>query len=151
MEDQTNLPKESERKFENSWMFIVPLYTVVFWCVCVWLYGLALFSGYYKDSPYFQHIPETAWQTFTFFGGVSFFAALAQGNGHELVHKRETAHKFVGAIPYFLCSYSHFGPEHVKGHHRYIATDEDPVSTDKGFTFYWHIAKAVTGTHISSW
>lgn len=150
-DDATNLPKSTEKAFENSKMFAIPLWTVVFWCVCVWLYGLALFSGYYKDSPFFHHVPETAWQMFTFFVSVSFFASLAQANGHELVHKKETHHKFVGAIPYFLCCYSHFGPEHVKGHHRFIATDDDPVSTDKGFSFYQHIVKAVVGTHITSW
>ena len=44
----------------------------------------------------------------------------------------ETFNKFMGTIPYFLCCYSHFGGEHVKGHHRHIATSEDPVSSFKG-------------------
>jgi alkane 1-monooxygenase len=68
-----------------------------------------------------------------------------------LVHKKEDRHKFVGSIPFFLCSYSHFGPEHTKGHHKHIATIEDPVSADKGWSYYYHTFRSVCMTHKSSW
>ena len=45
MDDSTNLPKESERKFREAWMFNIPMWSCVFWCFAAWLYGAALFSG----------------------------------------------------------------------------------------------------------
>ena len=153
MEDETNLPKQSERVFEQSKLFLIPLYAVIFWCVATWVHGLMLFSGEYPKSMsfLFQQKPESNWDLFCYFVGISFFGALAQGNGHEMIHKQEDINKFVGGIPFFLVSYSHFGPEHVKGHHKHIATDMDPVSTPMNQSFYYHIVKAVIGTHVSSW
>jgi len=76
LDDQTNLPKASERKFETSYMFHIPLFVVVFWCVMAWIHGLMLFSGDYKGIM-FQNKPEGGWEMFCYFGGLSFFAALA--------------------------------------------------------------------------
>ena len=150
MDDETNLTKSAERTFERSAMFFAPLYVTIIWCVVAWIHGLMLFSGNFEGM-LFQHKPEGFWESFSYFGGLSFFAVMAQASGHEMVHKKEDIHKMVGGIPYFLCSYSHFGPEHTKGHHKHIATEEDPVSAGKGTTFYEHIFKAVYGSHVSSW
>ena len=47
--------------------------------------------------------------------------------------------------------YSHFWDEHTKGHHKYIATPDDPVCHEMGTNFYLAIPKAVIGTHTSTW
>ena len=150
LDDDTNLTKEAERRFEKSSMFLIPLYATIIMTTVAWLHGLMLFSGDYEGWM-FRHRPNGFWESFAYFGYIGAAAVLSQASGHEMIHKKETIHKAVGAIPYFLISYSHFGPEHVKGHHKNIATEEDPVSAEKGVSFYWHCVRAVFGTHVTTW
>lgn len=65
MDDNTNLKKSVERAFEKSWLFNIPLWICVFFCVVAWIHGMILFSEepYWqevkKDNLLFQHMPET--------------------------------------------------------------------------------------------
>ena len=57
----------------------------------------------------------------------------------------------MGSFPYMLNLYTHFGDEHVQGHHKYIATDEDPVSAGLNDSVYYAIAKAIIGTQYKTY
>jgi len=80
-----------------------------------------------------------------------FFQGIAGTVGHELVHYKEWYNKFMGTWPYMLGLYTHFGDEHVQGHHKYIATDEDPVSAGLNESVYYAIGKAVIGTQYKTY
>ena len=82
---------------------------------------------------------------------VGFFQGIAGTVGHELVHYKEWYNKAMGSLPYMLNLYTHFGDEHVQGHHKYIATDEDPVSAGLNESVYYAIAKAVIGTQYKTY
>jgi len=56
--------------------------------------------------------------------------------GHELIHKKQAIHKFMGTFTYTKMLYSHFVYEHNAGHHKFVATPEDPATAAKGMTFY---------------
>ena len=71
--------------------------------------------------------------------------------GHELVHHKYWLHKVLGNIPYTQIFYSHFWEEHTQGHHKYVATPEDPVWHDIGTSVYFAVPKAAIGTHITTW
>ena len=49
------------------------------------------------------------------------------------------------------CCYSHFWDEHTKGHHKHIATADDPVCHDLGSVLYTAVLKAAIGTQVVSW
>ena len=70
------------------------------------------------------------WCVFTFvwgyMGGVSGLA------GHELIHKREGINKAAGLWTYSKMLYSHFALEHGSGHHRSVATPDDPATASTG-------------------
>ena len=76
----------------------------------------------------FPRKPETNFEYLVFCFFVSFFGSLSSTAGHELVHKRESIHKFVGNLVYTLFLYSHFHSEHLQSHHKDLATPNDAVS-----------------------
>lgn len=150
--DDHNISKKNERAFMNSAMFYIPMYAYEFTQTLSWIYCMMLFSTKYKPDHYIFTIePQGVFQTTLFHFVVGFFGALSSLAGHELVHHKHWIHKLGGNIPYTQFLYSHFWEEHTKGHHKYIATPEDPVCHDLGTTCYYGIPKAAIGTHVSTW
>ena len=67
---------------------------------------------------------------------MSFYNALSQVAGHELLHDKAWYNKVMGSVPYSQFFYTHFWVEHTRGHHKYIGTPEDPVFHDVGVNVY---------------
>lgn len=63
--------------------------------------------------------------------------------GHELLHKKEKINKVLGTWSYTKFMYSHFLDEHIQGHHKAIATLEDPATARKNETIYAFIFRSV--------
>tara|TARA_B100001769_G_C21868155_1_gene469863 strand:- start:82 stop:741 length:660 start_codon:yes stop_codon:yes gene_type:complete len=57
----------------------------------------------------------------------------------------------LGVILLILCLYGHFRIEHVYGHHKNVATKEDPATARKGENFYFYFIRCVINSVISSW
>lgn len=76
-----------------------------------------------------------------------YFAAVNTVNGHELLHKKEWYNKVLGTWSYTKFCYSHFFDEHIKGHHKGVATPEDPATSQKGESVYRFIIKSFVGSH----
>ena len=147
-DDSKNLDKKVERSFAQSKLFFIPLYTYVLLCMCLWLYGMVLMSTKFKvDHWLFDYKIESTSHYIIFLLVVTFHHALCLIAGHEIFHNKELIHKIVGSIPYTMAFYSHFWDEHVKNHHKAIATPEDPVSHPKGMNLYYAIASAFVRTH----
>lgn len=70
---------------------------------------------------------------------------------HELVHRKSALQRFFGVWLLTLASYAHFRVEHVFGHHRYVATPEDPVSARKDESIYAFWIRAVIMSYLSAW
>ena len=51
---------------------------------------------------------------------------------HELIHRQNKYMRGIGIILLVLCCYGHFRIEHVYGHHKHVATKEDPATARKG-------------------
>jgi len=81
----------------------------------------------------------------------SFFCGFAAVAGHELIHKKEWYNKGIGTLAYAKFFYTHFFDEHVKGHHRYVATPEDPATSRRNEPFYTFIFRSVYGSHKNTW
>ena len=113
---------------------------------------MMLFStNYQPDHWMFKMKPETTVHTVLFYFVIGFFGGLSSVAGHELVHHKHWIHKIGGSIPYSTFLYSHFLDEHCRGHHKYIAKDEDPVSHAIGTSSYEAILKAAIFTHTKTW
>ncbi len=80
------------------------------------------------------------------------FAAVGTNIGHELTH-RTTDRKamFVGRWLLALTLDAEFSIEHVYGHHRRLATAQDPASARRGEQFYAFAARSIAGQTRSAW
>jgi alkane 1-monooxygenase len=59
--------------------------------------------------------------------------------GHELIHRRYIVHKIVGTLSYAKMMYGHYFIQHVRSHHKKVATPEDPSTAllDENLFQFW--------------
>lgn len=67
---------------------------------------------------------------------VGIISGLAINTGHELGHKQTATERWMAKIVLAMPGYGHFFIEHNKGHHRDVATPDDPASSRLGESFY---------------
>ena len=70
---------------------------------------------------------------------------------HELVHRPGKFELALGEILLASTSYAHFAIEHVYGHHRRVATPEDPATARYDESLYHFIPRCVFGSIASAW
>ncbi len=70
---------------------------------------------------------------------------------HELIHRQNKYMRGIGILLLVLCCYGHFRIEHVYGHHKHVATKEDPATARRGENFYFYFIRCVINSVISSW
>jgi alkane 1-monooxygenase len=71
---------------------------------------------------------------------------------HELMHR--TWDKVSLSIARWLMAFSFdtaFTIEHVYGHHRYVATPQDPATAPRGRSVYTHIVRSTLAGNASAW
>lgn len=71
--------------------------------------------------------------------------------GHELGHRRHKAEQILAKILLTTSLYLHFFVEHNRGHHRRVATPEDPATARRGENLYAFWVRSVTGGLRSAW
>lgn len=70
---------------------------------------------------------------------------------HELGHKTRGLERWLARITLAPVAYGHFFIEHNKGHHKNVATPEDPASSKMGETFWAFLPRTVVGSLKSAW
>lgn len=70
---------------------------------------------------------------------------------HELGHRAGRVEQTLAKILLLPALYMHFFIEHNRGHHKNVATDEDPASARKGETLYAFWLRSVTGSYLNAW
>ncbi len=71
---------------------------------------------------------------------------------HELVHRVNTRFEpLLGFAMLWSTLYMHWGVEHVIGHHKMVATREDPATARRNEIVYFFLFRTVIGGLISSW
>ena len=87
--------------------------------------------------------------------GLVVTAGMVNGVGintaHELGHKTNSLERWLAKITLAPVAYGHFFVEHNKGHHRHVATPEDPASSRMGETFWAFLPRSVVGSARSAW
>lgn len=107
-------------------------------------FGLDLFAGRAATGP-------LAWLGGILSAGWS-FAAVGTNLGHELTHRTtDRSAMFVGRWFLALTFDAEFSIEHVYGHHRRLATAQDPASARRGEQFYAFLVRSILGQTRSAW
>ncbi len=70
---------------------------------------------------------------------------------HELGHRTTKYEQFMSKLLLLSALYMHFFIEHNRGHHKNVATDEDPASAKSGESIYAFWFRSVTQSYLSAW
>ena len=71
--------------------------------------------------------------------------------GHELGHRVNKFEQILAKILLMTSLYMHFFIEHNKGHHKNVATHEDPSSARKGEMVYVFYCRTIIFSYLSAW
>ena len=133
--DTSNPPEElvtqlsADRFYRYLTWATVPLYFVT-------LIAAAWFVGTQAVS---------AWGILAVALAVGFYSGTAITVGHELGHKKEKVERWLAKIVLAVPAYGHFWVEHNRGHHRDVATPEDPASSRFGENIYRFATREMPG------
>lgn len=75
---------------------------------------------------------------------------IAINTGHELSHKHGRADRLLSMLALAPTGYTHFAVEHPYGHHKRVATPEDPATSRMGESFWKFLPRTVIGGFKSS-
>ena len=71
--------------------------------------------------------------------------------GHELGHRNNRFERTLAKLSLMTSLYMHFYIEHNRGHHKKVATPEDPSSARFGEPLYTFWARTVVFSYLSAW
>ena len=93
------------------------------------------------------------WEKILFAYGVGLSSGILGINiSHELIHKvNNKLEPLLGRIMLWTVLYMHWAIEHVIGHHRFVATPEDPATSRRGESFWQFLPRTVIGGFESAW
>ncbi len=70
---------------------------------------------------------------------------------HELGHRKNKAEQWLARVLLTTSLYVHFFIEHNKGHHKHVATPEDPSSARFNENVYSFFFRTLSGSYVSAW
>ena len=71
--------------------------------------------------------------------------------GHELGHKKTWIDRKLALLTLSLGGYGHFSIEHNRGHHRWVATPDDPASSRMGESIWRFVFREMPGAYFRAW
>ncbi|MCA9493042.1 MAG: fatty acid desaturase [Myxococcales bacterium] len=93
-----------------------------------------------------------AWETLEgvlLVGSSSGYSAIVVA--HELVHRPQAHFRQLGRLLLCTVLYEHFATEHVRGHHKRVATGDDPATARFGERLWPFVARTVPAQLRSAW
>ncbi len=98
---------------------------------------------------------EISYGTFETIGLVLSYSILLAACGinvaHELGHRKSLYFQFASKVLLLPSLYNHFFIEHNRGHHKHVATDEDPASANKGEMVYAFWIRSTINSYRNAW
>lgn len=70
---------------------------------------------------------------------------------HELVHRPQARYRQLGRLLLCTVLYEHFSTEHVRGHHKRVATADDPATARFGERLWPFLRRTLPGQLRSAW
>jgi len=85
--------------------------------------------------------------------GLGLYYGVAGTNvGHELTHRTSSAPALiVGRWLLAFTSDASFAIEHVYGHHKHVATRQDPATSRRGESAYFFVLRSTVCSYLSAW
>lgn len=140
-EDRENPPDSAIAALESDPYYRWLLFAFVPLQLAVTLWGAWLFVN--VDVPWYHLLGLGL--------SVGLVSGIAINTGHELGHKKNTLDQWLARIALAPSWYGHFYVEHNRGHHKNVATPEDPASSRMGETFWAFLPRTVMGSLKSAW
>ncbi len=109
-------------------------------------YGVTLFGAWLAVQGGFA-----GWELLGLTVVVGIINGVGINTAHELGHKTNPLERWLAKITLAPVAYGHFFIEHNKGHHKHVATPEDPASSRMGETFWAFLPRTVIGSVRSAW
>lgn len=140
-EDPHNAPESAVAQLENDPYYrgIVYAYIPIQFVATIW--GAWLVAT--VEMPWYDYL------------GLIFTVGTVNGIGintsHELGHKRGEFERFLAKLTLAPVAYGHFFVEHNRGHHKNVATPDDPASSKMGEPFWAFLPRTVIGSLRSAW
>jgi alkane 1-monooxygenase len=129
-EDRSNPPESALAALEAD-----RYYRYVTWAVVPLLWIWFVFGAWYATS---TPLPLHGWLAVALSTGV--VGGFCINAGHELGHKKTRIEQVLAQLVLAPTAYGHFVIEHNRGHHRDVATPEDPASARMGESI-WRFAR----------
>jgi len=79
------------------------------------------------------------------------FSGVGVNTAHELGHKKTRLEQNLAKWALAVPAYGHFCVEHNRGHHRFVATPEDPASARMGESIYRFMLREIPGGWRRAW
>lgn len=91
------------------------------------------------------------WVTLGFIFTIGAVNGIGINTAHELGHKKESLERWLSKIALAPTMYGHFYVEHNRGHHKNVATPQDPASAKMGESFWRFLPRTMSGSLRSAW
>jgi len=95
--------------------------------------------------------PLTLWSVLVMAITAGMYSGLGINTAHELGHKKPEFERLLAKIVLAVPAYGHFCIEHNRGHHRDVATPEDPASSKMGESIYKFALREIPGAFLRGW
>lgn len=139
--DENNPPEELVPQLEgDSYYRALPMLTVPLHFVV--LFSIAWFVG---------TEPLSLWSFIAVTLTAGIYSGLGINTAHELGHKKSQLERWLARIVLSVSAYGHFCVEHNRGHHRDVATPEDPASSRMGESIYKFVWREIPGAFRRGW
>ncbi|HEX4869479.1 MAG TPA: fatty acid desaturase [Moraxellaceae bacterium] len=139
--DKTNPPESAVAQLEND-----PYYRAIVYAYIPSQFITTIWGGWL-----FVHEAHSLFAQIGLILSVGAINGLAINTGHELSHKRDALGRWMAKLTLAPTAYGHFYTEHVRGHHKNVATPDDPASSKMGESFWEFLPRTMIGSVISAW
>lgn len=140
-EDRSNPPESALAPLEAD-----RYYRYVTWAVVPLLWVWFVFGAWYATA---TPLPLYGWLAVALSTGV--VGGFCINAGHELGHKKTRIEQVLAQLVLAPTAYGHFVIEHNRGHHRDVATPDDPASARMGESIWRFALREWPGAWRRAW
>lgn len=139
--DRSNPPEEMVPALESDTFYRYVTYALVPLLWCGFVFGVWFFTSH--DLPWHAQLAGVL--------ATGLIGGYGINLGHEMGHKRTAVERWLAKATLAMTGYGHFYIEHNRGHHRDVATPEDPASSRMGESIYRFLLREMPGAFKRAW
>mmetsp|Transcript_40690 Transcript_40690/g.46786 ORF Transcript_40690/g.46786 Transcript_40690/m.46786 type:complete len:390 (-) Transcript_40690:2980-4149(-) len=140
--DYLNPSKEDQRKMHTQFKYKLPVHSSVFLEMAILFWGIYVCVNHNL----------TMFQLVGMIVSLGIIGAVSINISHELFHKTESKVDVLFGLAILAhLNYMHFYLEHLWGHHKNVATFEDPATSRYNESLYRFLPRSIIGGFKSSW